>query len=157
MVNGADLKDWAVTLLINWHNEDPVSEKETDRNNTVYIIQQNRNPFIDHPEWADCIWDDNCDMSIEEIGIPDKIILDQNYPNPFNSTTTIPFNLSATADIELVIFDMLGRKLEELVSGRIVSDEYEINWDASVLPSGVYFVRLITERQVQTKKMVFLQ
>jgi hypothetical protein len=96
-------------------------------------------------------------MSIEEIGIPDKIILDQNYPNPFNSTTTIRFNLSATADIELVIFDMLGRKLEELVSGRIVSGEYEVNWDASVLPSGVYFVRLITERQVQTKKMVFLQ
>ncbi len=56
MVDGADLKDWAVDMLLAWHEADPVSEKETDRNNAVYDIQNNRNPFIDYPEWADCVW-----------------------------------------------------------------------------------------------------
>mgnify|MGYP003969858621 CR=1 FL=1 len=52
----SDLKEWAVDMLLDWHEADPVSEKEIDRNNAVYDIQDNRNPFIDHPEWVDCIW-----------------------------------------------------------------------------------------------------
>jgi len=47
---------WALNLLMGWHDADPVSQKETDRNNAVYAIQNNRNPFIDHPEYVDCIW-----------------------------------------------------------------------------------------------------
>lgn len=56
MVNGSQLKPWAVNLLKNWHYDDPVSQKETDRNNAVYDIQNNRNPFIDHPEYFNLIW-----------------------------------------------------------------------------------------------------
>ncbi len=66
MVNGADLKDWAVDMLLDWHEADPVSEKETNRNNAVYDIQNNRNPFIDHPEWAECIWGE-CGTGTENI------------------------------------------------------------------------------------------
>src|SRR5690606_19586426 len=56
MANGAELKTWAIQMLLDWHHNDPVSEKEIARNNAIYIIQENRNPFIDHPEYADCIW-----------------------------------------------------------------------------------------------------
>jgi len=49
-------KDWAINLLLKWHRQDPVSEKETKRNDAVYKIQNNRNPFIDHPELAEHIW-----------------------------------------------------------------------------------------------------
>ncbi|MBT3251587.1 MAG: endonuclease I [Candidatus Marinimicrobia bacterium] len=62
MVNGADLLPWAVNLLISWHEADPVSLKEVDRNDAVYQIQNNRNPFIDHPEWVSCIWDGSCEQ-----------------------------------------------------------------------------------------------
>lgn len=48
--------DWALNMLIKWHTNDPVSDKEIDRNNAVYGIQLNRNPFIDHPEWVYTIW-----------------------------------------------------------------------------------------------------
>lgn len=51
-------KDWAVKLLLKWHSQDPVSEKELDRNEAVYAEQRNRNPFIDHPEMVDYIWGD---------------------------------------------------------------------------------------------------
>lgn len=48
---------WAVNLLLKWSHQDPVSQKEVNRNNAIYGIQHNRNPFIDHPEWIDVIWD----------------------------------------------------------------------------------------------------
>lgn len=47
---------WYLNLLMQWHTDDPVSVKETDRNNTVYTLQGNRNPFIDHPEYVGMIW-----------------------------------------------------------------------------------------------------
>lgn len=52
-------EDWFLALLLQWHNNDPVSQKEIDRNNIVYEIQKNRNPFVDHPEWVNGIWSQN--------------------------------------------------------------------------------------------------
>ncbi len=49
---------WAVNMLMDWHRQDPVSQKETDRNEVIYSCQHNRNPFIDHPEMAEYIWGD---------------------------------------------------------------------------------------------------
>ena len=49
-------ESWVVTMLLNWHNADPVSQMELDRNQAVYEFQGNRNPYIDHPEFVDMIW-----------------------------------------------------------------------------------------------------
>jgi len=51
-----ELRDWALDMLLDWHSNDPVSQKELDRIEAVYAIQENRNPFIDHPEYVDSIW-----------------------------------------------------------------------------------------------------
>ncbi len=59
MLNGTSypaFTDWSVDLLLKWHREDPVSKKETDRNEAIYAAQNNRNPFIDHPELVEYIW-----------------------------------------------------------------------------------------------------
>lgn len=48
--------EWHLDMLIRWHEEDPISQKETDRNNAIYDIQHNRNPFIDHPEYVASVW-----------------------------------------------------------------------------------------------------
>lgn len=53
------LKPWAVQLLLKWHRQDPVSEKEVNRNNAVYAVQGNRNPFVDYPQLADYVWGDS--------------------------------------------------------------------------------------------------
>lgn len=50
------LSNWYITMLFNWHLADPVSQKEIDRNNAVYVIQGNRNPYIDHPEYVYQVW-----------------------------------------------------------------------------------------------------
>ena len=59
MTNKSEIKNWAMTMLLRWSDEDPVSDKEIARNNAVYGYQNNRNPFIDHPEYARMIWDEN--------------------------------------------------------------------------------------------------
>jgi endonuclease I len=56
MLAAGDLTIWAENLLVQWNAEDPVSPKEVERNNDIYQIQDNRNPYIDHPEWVGSIW-----------------------------------------------------------------------------------------------------
>lgn len=57
MLAAGDLAPWAQGMLLAWNQQDPVSPKETERNNAIFSLQHNRNPFIDHPEWAAAIWD----------------------------------------------------------------------------------------------------
>ena len=52
-------EDWFLAMLLEWHHNDPVSQKEIDRNNAVFTVQKNRNPFIDYPEWVNAIWTQN--------------------------------------------------------------------------------------------------
>lgn len=57
---GNDISTWSKALFLKWHNQDPVSQKEIDRNNAAYAIQKNRNPYVDHPEWACEVFGSNC-------------------------------------------------------------------------------------------------
>jgi endonuclease I len=57
MLSGDNFSVWAKNMLLDWDEQDPVSQKEIDRNNDIYDIQHNRNPFIDHPEWGVAVWD----------------------------------------------------------------------------------------------------
>ncbi|MBO6024928.1 MAG: endonuclease [Bacteroidales bacterium] len=57
MTTKSVIKDWAINMLLDWSDNDPVSQKEIDRNNVIYGIQSNRNPFVDHPEYAHIIWE----------------------------------------------------------------------------------------------------
>lgn len=62
-------QQWLLELLVCWHETDPVSQKEQDRNNAVYAIQDNRNPFIDHPEYVGYIWG-NCSNVACPLALP---------------------------------------------------------------------------------------
>ncbi len=106
MVNGADLKPWAVDLLLKWHKQDPVSQKEIDRCNAIYDLQENRNPFIDHPEFVDKIWDPT-------IGIPET----DNYKQGFQIYTidnVLNINISDPsyiASYDCEIYTLKGQKI----------------------------------------------
>ncbi|GBD86988.1 hypothetical protein BMS3Abin03_00913 [bacterium BMS3Abin03] len=80
--------------------------------------------------------------------------LEQNYPNPFNPTTTIYYEISGRQKVELKIFDMLGNEVATLVDGEKPAGRYEIKFDGSSLPSGVYFYQIKAGTFVNTKKMV---
>jgi hypothetical protein len=83
--------------------------------------------------------------------------LKQNYPNPFNPVTNIEFNLPAQGFITLKVFNVLGKEVSTLVSGSYKAGVYKVDFDASALPSGVYFYRLQGEVFSETKKMILVK
>ena len=92
------------------------------------------------------------------ISIPDKYNLMQNYPNPFNSSTKIKYTIPKTAYIQIKIFDILGRKIDELIKTRQATGEYEINFSGNNLSSGVYFYSLFSDGVlIQTRKFVIIR
>ena len=105
---GDNLEPWAIALFLKWHREDPVSQKEIDRNNAAYLIQHNRNPYIDHPEWAECIWAGNCaplyfsSSPITSVMIPETYTYNITYNVDTDTETltgtTIPSWLTFTKD-----------------------------------------------------------
>lgn len=84
MLQDSDFSDWAVDLLLDWAQNDPVSQKEIDRNNEIYVFQQNRNPFIDRPEFAEEVWESPTstnemdEENIEIILVQGQLILPQD-------------------------------------------------------------------------------
>jgi endonuclease I len=66
MMQNGEFSPWAETMLLEWHLDDPVSEKETNRNNAVFNLQGNRNPYIDQPQWVQAIWGPTADVAALE-------------------------------------------------------------------------------------------
>ena len=83
--------------------------------------------------------------------------LSQNYPNPFNPSTVISWQMSAGGNVELKIYDMLGKEITTLVDEFKPAGDYKINFDAPSLSAGVYYYRLITQNSQTTRKMVLLK
>ena len=88
---------------------------------------------------------------------PAQFKLEQNYPNPFNPSTTIQYVLSARAHVSLIVYNMLGQRVAELVNGEMDAGSHESRFEASHLASGVYLYRLEAGNYVQTRKLVVVK
>jgi hypothetical protein len=88
---------------------------------------------------------------------PDGYVLAQNYPNPFNPSTTIKFELRRSSEVELSVFDMLGREVSVLVNETREAGVHEVKFDASGLSSGMYFYRLQAGDFVQSRKLLLIR
>ena len=88
--------------------------------------------------------------------MPDEgsLVLGDNYPNPFDNFTTLPVTIPNAMDVEIQIFDLLGRYIQTVVSEQLDSGYYEIRFDTHDLSAGMYFYRLVTNDEVITQKMV---
>ncbi len=90
--------------------------------------------------------------------IPANFSLTQNYPNPFNPATVIKFQVASFRFVKLKIYDILGKELATLVNQNLQPGSYEVTWNASNYPSGVYFYRLFaTGGYTETRKMVLVK
>jgi|GEM_PF-4287429 len=88
---------------------------------------------------------------------PSGFALEQNYPNPFNPTTAIRYAVPQDGLVKLEVFDLLGRKVAELVNERQQAKHYTVDFDASALSSGVYVYRLQAGHSVLTRKMTLIK
>jgi photosystem II stability/assembly factor-like uncharacterized protein len=89
--------------------------------------------------------------------IPNEFSLSQNYPNPFNPTTSLQYAIGSRQFVTLKVYDLLGREVATLVNEEKPSGEYEIEFNAANLPSGIYFYQLNAGSFSETKKMVLLR
>jgi hypothetical protein len=105
-------------------------------------------------------YDGSFEYSLEvkvEVGTPLEFSLEQNYPNPFNPNTKIKYSVPHSSNVTIKVFDILGNEIETLVNEEKPVGRYEINFNASSLPSGVYFYQLRAGNFVGTKKMILLK
>ena len=137
--------DDMIDLFIIWHEEDPVSEFEQQRNNVIYQTQGNRNPFIDEPNYATRIWgpaSSASGLSIDE-GTHNPFRI---YPNPagnyifISSEKTTSYSVSIQNTMEQLVYE--GENVSEI--------------DLKNLNSGTYFVTIQTEKMNYTSKVVHL-
>jgi len=136
-------------------------------------------------EFLDCDWglgesrsdigayggvDYQMDIDDQVLEIPNQITLGQNYPNPFNAMTTIQYTLPTfnamttiqytlpTAnDVIIDIYDVLGRKVETLVDKKQQAGYHQVVWNATNKASGIYFYKIQSRKNAETKKMVLLK
>ncbi|MCH7769634.1 MAG: T9SS type A sorting domain-containing protein [Bacteroidetes bacterium] len=83
--------------------------------------------------------------------------LEQNYPNPFNPTTTIEYSIPEASFVELKIYDILGGEVASLVKENKPSGKHSVKFNASNLPSGIYFYRIVSGNFTATKKLILLK
>jgi hypothetical protein len=93
----------------------------------------------------------------ETSSLPCGFQVEQNYPNPFNPFTTIRYSIGTRTRVSLVVFDVLGRVVEQLVDREQSAGTYQFLFDASSLPSGIYFYRLTAESVAGVRRMVVVK
>ena len=140
------LSIWSVTLFLKWNSQDPVSTKEINRNNAVYGIQQNRNPFIDHPELAEYIWGSHkgepwsLSSAVDEVKIAFSI-----SPNPVQDELTIQ---SDATNLIYNIYNLSGQLLLE--------NQLNLTKSISVdqLNNGMYLLQLKSGNRKTIQKFI---
>ena len=138
MTNKSEILPWAINLLLRWNEQDPVSDKEKERNDAIYNdFQHNRNPFVDHPEYARMIWDPSWSLA-EEVPV-------YLFPNPVEAGQTLHLSGNNSLFDAVVLCDLSGRTLLK-ASGHAVGD-FAITIPSD-LAKGCYIVKLMCNGSV---------
>jgi hypothetical protein len=105
---------------------------------------------------------DEKDSIVNRVYVPEKFSLMQNYPNPFNPKTTIRFSLPVDSNVELIIYDVNGKVVKEIINHNMETGSYKVVWDGTnkggaLVGSGVYFYRIKAGNFIASQKMIFLK
>ncbi|MDQ3022167.1 MAG: T9SS type A sorting domain-containing protein [Bacteroidota bacterium] len=111
---------------------------------------------------TDSIGNTTVSINNQNLEIPDEFLLYQNYPNPFNPVTKIKFDIASDLrremqDVKLIVFDVLGKEIQNIVNEKLSPGSYEVEFDGSNFSSGIYFYKLITENFSVVKRMILLK
>ncbi|MGB3948222.1 MAG: endonuclease [Bacteroidia bacterium] len=147
--NKSTILPWQVDVLLNWHHLDAVSSKELNRNNAVYAIQHNRNPFIDNPQWVDSIWTMTYTTINENALLENTIAI---YPNPVTNEFHVSFQSPIADTAMIMVFDVLGNKVESALITHKSLKDYIVN--CNTWSNGVYYLKIISGNSFSIKKIV---
>jgi hypothetical protein len=86
-----------------------------------------------------------------------EFVLFQNYPNPFNPSTVISYQLPVNGNVTLIVYDVLGNEVTTLINEEKPAGNYEVEFSAEGLTSGIYFYKLQAGSVTETKKMILMR
>ncbi|MCQ2264631.1 MAG: endonuclease [Bacteroidales bacterium] len=156
MFTDGNLKPWVIAMLIRWHNDDPVSQKEKDRNNAIYNIQHNRNPFIDYPELVGKIFGTDSvnafhyGSNIAENIMPQIAV----FPNPAHDVIHIQYE--GASQSEMALYDVMGKQVLS-VQTENTNFEDDITINVSSLSSGLYILKITDNQQFIISGKIIIQ
>lgn len=140
--------NWAINMLLRWSKEDPVSEKETNRNNAVEKIQKNRNPFIDHPNLAEYIWGENIGQSWyinNSSGVEESLVA---FNIRFVSSQNVIYVESEESNLQYTLYNING----QMQLDGFLNYDYTISTDN--LQNGVYILMLQSNNKRGVQKLI---
>jgi endonuclease I len=148
------LDPWHLKLLYKWHVQDPVSDKERKRNDSIYVILGNRNPFIDRPEWVFQIW--SCTGMIVNTAVSETSFGQNNtvsiFPNPIiGNNLHLSFKEPLTGSTNIEIMDLQGKIIKKVILPGNYKD-FQIN--TSQLNNGNYFIKIINNNKCMISKIL---
>ena len=127
-------------------------------------VGTNRIQFIGYSALGNNIYLDSTCVKNNTVGIinnnneiPADYSLSQNYPNPFNPSTRIDFTLPKSSFTKLAVYDVLGKKIDELINQTLPAGKYSVNWNGSHYASGIFFYKLISAEYTETKSMILVK
>ncbi|MDH6252322.1 endonuclease I [Chryseobacterium sp. H1D6B] len=126
-------QQWYINLMLKWAAQDPVSQREIDRNNAIYARQQNRNPFIDHPEWVNMIWSSTI-LATNEVKQNSNFAV---YPNPIRNNELFVKGENLNKILKAEIYDLSGKLLQIVIDP--FKNSNKINLQGLV--KGVYILK----------------
>ncbi len=151
---GVDMED----VLIAWHYADPPDDAERQRNNALHGFQNNRNPFVDRPEFVNRIW--NPGVSNEDNLIPEAVALriDNVYPNPFRDRVTVAIDSKSGESVTAAIYNLRG---EKVMQKEIPANQHDISWDGrdsqgNRQAAGIYFIRISSPGSIARAKLLLI-
>jgi uncharacterized protein (DUF2141 family) len=112
--------------------------------------------FLHNTSFTDIQWPDVTSTD-DDISTTYSFVLEQNYPNPFNPVTAISYEVPVKNHVILKVYDIIGNQVAVLVNKEQTAGAYNITWDASAMPSGVYFYRLNAGSFEQIRKMILMK
>lgn len=125
---------------------------DSSGNDTAVTLTNIRNPITQTARWSTTV-------GISQTGsaVPDKYTLHQNFPNPFNPSTNIRFDIVKQGFVKVIVYDALGRETKLLVNENLSPGSYNADFNASDLPSGIYYYKIITADFTDVKKMLLIK
>lgn len=143
--NNKVFSDTFLNILLTWHKNDPVSAKEIAFNDAIYAFQGNRNPYIDHPEYVCLIWSSQCAaLSTPSFEFASVSV----YPNPSN-THKINIDTDIVLD-DIQLININGQLIQQIKKPNANGNTYTVE----NLPSGFYFLKMTSDNQSTTKKVI---
>ncbi|MCB9208797.1 MAG: T9SS type A sorting domain-containing protein [Ignavibacteriales bacterium] len=148
-----------------WTHIYPTEPDLSDQNSNACYKDKNGNIWIGYNNGYVAIYNENGIVKVEDNNpsiVENNFILEQNYPNPFNPVTTIKYSVPnvethSHASVRLIIYDILGSEIQTLVNKLQKPGNYQVEWNASGFPSGIYFYKLTAGNFSEMKKMILLK